>query len=83
MNCLLYTRTGDRLITWSVLTIFSISRSLDKARDGLKINGGTLHWIAGTHRCFVGDEKLTKGIVFVLTYDIYQVQDSMKTHKNS
>ena len=79
MNRLLYTRTGDRLITWS----FLVSRSLDKARDGLKINGGTLHWIAGTHRCFVGDEKLTKGIVFVLTYDIYQVQDSMKTHKNS
>ena len=40
----------------------------DKARDGLKIDGGTLHWIAGTHRCFVGDEKLTKGIVFVQTY---------------
>ena len=39
--------------------------TLNKARDGLKINGGTLHWIAGTHRCFVGDEKLTKGIVFV------------------
>ena len=58
-------RTGARLITWIELISISARGTLNKARDGLKINGGTLHWIAGTHRCFVGDEKLTKGIVFV------------------
>ena len=52
-------------INWTESISVSVRGPLDKAREGLKIDGGTLHWIAGTHRCFVGDEKLTKGIVFV------------------
>ena len=32
----------------------------EKARsnDGLKLDGGSLHWVAGTHRCFKGSDPL-------------------------
>ena len=32
--------------------------AMAKSNEGLKLEGGSLHWVAGTHRCFKGSDSL-------------------------